>query len=196
MTAGTLLSHLRAAGAILTATGTDRLRVDAPKGVLTPDLRASLVAHKAELLATLRVRVAQPYELNEFNRRKGVRNAAPKRRSVKVWRPAPYWQACVEATMLPSGGADLEAADHFYAALALREGHTLESVAAMLQLISPMASTAPAYSAGTVSQAQANLTAYLTQECIERYILAHPFAWELRLDAAALMNIQVVEGVQ
>ncbi len=47
MTPDVLLTHLRAAGVVLTASGTDRLRVDATKGVLTTDLRASLVAHKA-----------------------------------------------------------------------------------------------------------------------------------------------------
>ncbi len=45
--------------------------------------------------------------------------------------------------MLPSGGADLEAADLFYAVLALREGYASEDLKAMLQRISPMASTAP-----------------------------------------------------
>ena len=55
MTAYNLLSELRQAGVVVKASGTDRLVVDAPKGALTPDLRAALAEHKKELLAILTV---------------------------------------------------------------------------------------------------------------------------------------------
>jgi len=53
MTAPTeLLADLKRRGVILEAIG-DRLRVDAPAGMLTPELRQALVVHKAELLELL-----------------------------------------------------------------------------------------------------------------------------------------------
>jgi hypothetical protein len=55
--AETLLHELRALGVQLVADG-EVLQVDAPRGVLTPDLRATLAAHKVELLAHLREPVA------------------------------------------------------------------------------------------------------------------------------------------
>jgi ribosomal protein L40E len=48
-----LLSDLRARGVRLEPQG-DSLRVVAPKGILTADLRAVVAEHKAELLAALR----------------------------------------------------------------------------------------------------------------------------------------------
>src|SRR4051812_31628438 len=52
MTAPNLLSWLSALGVSLSGEG-GRLRVDAPTGVIGPDLRAKLSAHKAELIALL-----------------------------------------------------------------------------------------------------------------------------------------------
>ena len=52
MNAGLLLADLLARGVRLVATG-DRLIVDAPKGVVTDELRQLLTAHKLELLALL-----------------------------------------------------------------------------------------------------------------------------------------------
>ena len=49
MRAALLLSELSRRGVRLEAAG-DRLRFDAPKGVLTPELRREMVEHKAELL--------------------------------------------------------------------------------------------------------------------------------------------------
>ncbi len=53
MTAHELLATCRQAGIVLRARG-DALEVDAPRGVLTPELRAALVHHKPDLLAALR----------------------------------------------------------------------------------------------------------------------------------------------
>ncbi len=47
-----LLAHLRERGVILSARG-DRLRVEAPRGVLTPDIRAALAEHKADVVPLL-----------------------------------------------------------------------------------------------------------------------------------------------
>ena len=47
-----LLADLRQQGVTLERRG-DRLRVDAPQGVLTPEIRADLVAHKAAILQVL-----------------------------------------------------------------------------------------------------------------------------------------------
>ena len=51
--AAAFLRDLRARGAVLRVEG-DRLQGDAPRGVLTAEARAQLVAFKAELLALLR----------------------------------------------------------------------------------------------------------------------------------------------
>ena len=52
MSAAQLLAELRARDCDVTALD-ERLRVDAPAGVLTPDLRAVIAQHKPELLALL-----------------------------------------------------------------------------------------------------------------------------------------------
>jgi hypothetical protein len=52
MTITAFLHDLHAIGVHLAADGNDLL-VDAPRGVMTPNLQAALVAHKAELLAHL-----------------------------------------------------------------------------------------------------------------------------------------------
>lgn len=55
----TLLADLKARGVYLEAAG-DKLRVNAPKGFLTPQVRAVLLARKAELLARLGGAVIRP----------------------------------------------------------------------------------------------------------------------------------------
>ena len=52
MSAVDLLATLRARDCELTAAG-ERLRVEAPAGALTPDLRAALAEHKTEILVEL-----------------------------------------------------------------------------------------------------------------------------------------------
>ena len=52
MTALDLLGDMRRRGVVLTAQG-DRLAFDAPAGVMTAELRATLAARKAELMAFL-----------------------------------------------------------------------------------------------------------------------------------------------
>lgn len=52
MTADRLLTTCRQAGITLAAAG-DNLDVDAPKGSITPEIRAALLAQKWELLAVL-----------------------------------------------------------------------------------------------------------------------------------------------
>ena len=52
MTADKLLTTCRQAGIILAAAG-DNLDVDAPKGAITQEIRAALLAQKPELLAVL-----------------------------------------------------------------------------------------------------------------------------------------------
>jgi hypothetical protein len=52
MTAQELLTELQSLGAVLAANG-GRLSIDAPKGVITPAIRAELARCKAELLALL-----------------------------------------------------------------------------------------------------------------------------------------------
>lgn len=53
MTAEAILEHLRSLGARVFLVG-DKLRVEAPAGVLTDDLKAALAAHKADLVRLLR----------------------------------------------------------------------------------------------------------------------------------------------
>ncbi len=52
MNASDVLSELRHAGIVLYTEG-DRLRYRAPRGAITPALRASVQAHRSELLALL-----------------------------------------------------------------------------------------------------------------------------------------------
>ena len=52
MTAATLLADLFRQGALVTVV-TDRVRVEAPKGVLTPAIRAALATNKTDLLRLL-----------------------------------------------------------------------------------------------------------------------------------------------
>lgn len=52
MSAAEIIHELRQAGVIIEARG-DRLHVEAPKGLLTPERREVLRAHKAELLVRL-----------------------------------------------------------------------------------------------------------------------------------------------
>lgn len=52
MTAVELLAELKKLGVLLTCDG-EALRIKAPAGVLTPDLKAALAEHKAALLAQL-----------------------------------------------------------------------------------------------------------------------------------------------
>jgi hypothetical protein len=47
-----LFTDLRSRGVVLKATG-DRLRVDAPKGSITPELREAMIDHKLGIIALL-----------------------------------------------------------------------------------------------------------------------------------------------
>src|SRR6266404_5940203 len=59
MTASALIEQLRQMGVELLLAG-DRLRINAPEGVLTPSIRALLTQHKAEILELLRPRNDSP----------------------------------------------------------------------------------------------------------------------------------------
>jgi hypothetical protein len=66
--ATTLLTNLLDRGIRLSASG-ERLNVDAPKGAMTPDLRAALVEHKAGLLRLLNAQDAEIQWRTEVMRR-------------------------------------------------------------------------------------------------------------------------------
>ncbi len=59
MTAVALLAELRERGATVAVVG-DRLRIEAPRGVLTPELRTRLAAAKPELLALVEPHLYRP----------------------------------------------------------------------------------------------------------------------------------------
>jgi len=61
MTATTLLAQLRSAG-VLIGVRNGRLILEAPRGVITADLRSKIVEHRAELISAL---VEQPVNSNE-----------------------------------------------------------------------------------------------------------------------------------
>ncbi|MBI4582733.1 MAG: hypothetical protein HY717_01675 [Planctomycetes bacterium] len=67
MTTAVLLAELSRAGVRLAAAG-ERIRLDAPRGVLTPELRNLLAEHKTEILEALR-RVAYPLACPTCGRR-------------------------------------------------------------------------------------------------------------------------------
>lgn len=54
MTAASLLTELQAAGVRFIPSGFDRLRVDAPRGVITPEFRDALRQHKLEIITILK----------------------------------------------------------------------------------------------------------------------------------------------
>ena len=82
MTARDLLFQLHAKGVQIQASGDDRLIIDAPRGAITPDLRAALGANKAELLQILKSE-----QVND-------RTAANSETAVPVFRPeASIYQA-------------------------------------------------------------------------------------------------------
>ena len=64
MTAGGLLEELRARGARITVQG-DRLRVEAPKGVVSPEIQKRLRRRKLEILRLLANR-EEPQPVDEF----------------------------------------------------------------------------------------------------------------------------------
>jgi len=61
MTAEALLSELRSLGASVAAVG-GRLRIEAPAGTMTPEIREALTTYKTELLALLSSAACQPCE--------------------------------------------------------------------------------------------------------------------------------------
>ena len=74
MTPHQLLATLHRAGAEVVVHG-DRLRVQAPRGVLTEEIRRALVEHKPELVAELSVAATWPAEYREAERRFRVPHA-------------------------------------------------------------------------------------------------------------------------
>lgn len=110
-----------------------------------------------------------------------VARRVPKQPERKVWRRAPLWQACLDATRQPSGVVDVEACDLLFAALALHEGHTPEETREMLHRCTPRASTHLEYCSNVVSRASVNPASHVTAELAARSASAHPFAWELGL---------------
>jgi hypothetical protein len=54
MNASKLIEELRSRGVVVEASG-DRLRVDAPKGVVTEELREALAEHKTEVMALITI---------------------------------------------------------------------------------------------------------------------------------------------
>jgi hypothetical protein len=74
MTPHELLATLHRAGAEVKVHG-DRLRVEAPRGVLTEEIRQALVEHKPELLAELSIAATWPAECREAERRFGIPHA-------------------------------------------------------------------------------------------------------------------------
>lgn len=83
MTAAKLLADLRAQGIRLAING-DRIHIDAPKGKLTPELRAVIVEHKAEILAILAAETTST----------SIENASPPT-------PTPLPTACPSAAPVP-----------------------------------------------------------------------------------------------
>ena len=74
MTPHELLETLRQAGAEIFAVG-DRLRVRAPRGVVTDEIRRCLAEHKPQLLAELSATPGWPPECLDAERRFGVPHA-------------------------------------------------------------------------------------------------------------------------
>ena len=94
MSATSLLEDLRTRGVQLTADGPD-LCFRAPKGVLTPALRAALAEHKAALLIEVKA------EANGWRRVPGGWTETPARAAASVFHPN---RALAEGDLLFCGG--------------------------------------------------------------------------------------------
>ena len=107
MTAAELLAELRRRGVKLTVNG-DRLRYEAPRGALTPELLEAMRQHKPELLrllsrppipqdvvagveAALRagrwVRIATPYDILLAPNRRAAERASERHPNLPIFRP-------------------------------------------------------------------------------------------------------------
>lgn len=67
MNATALLSRLRSSGVTLTVRG-DKIRWQAPRGVMTPELRREIVKHKPDIIEALRPAAPGNVELTEIER--------------------------------------------------------------------------------------------------------------------------------
>jgi len=95
MSTPALLADLESRGIRLTATGPDRLHVDAPKGVLTPDLLDRLRLHKAALLSIL---AATPCTIPHDNEPSGTA-----RQGIALAEPPPERPGYVAVVVLRDG---------------------------------------------------------------------------------------------
>ena len=66
MTPAELLVELEARAVFVTVSG-DRLKVDAPKGALSPELRVALAEHRTVLIGVIRQREAEQAVIDLFN---------------------------------------------------------------------------------------------------------------------------------
>lgn len=87
----------------------------------------------------------------------------------KPWRPEPLWPACIVAIQ----AEELAAAHQLYIALSMNYGHTFDEAIVLLRALTPLKDIP------TAAQ-------LVTQEQAQRYIAAHPFAWELKLEVSNL----------
>ena len=76
MSGATLLAELRQRGAVVTVLGA-RLRVEGPRGVLTPALKEALAVYKPELLAMLGTEYARRDEIAQVRARFAVNGIEP-----------------------------------------------------------------------------------------------------------------------
>lgn len=95
MTAEALIDTLRDAGVRLTTIG-HKLRVEAPQGAYTPDQRAQLVEHKAEVMGLLAMR----------DRLRGVAETVGVPAMIVDGLPASELRACIDQLPLWDGQYD------------------------------------------------------------------------------------------
>lgn len=90
----------------------------------------------------------------------------PKGSRRTLWRPVPYWPACIEATR--EGG--ILAAQQLYTALALKYGHSPEEIDGYLTALVPHIH-------------RRHVDPLIKSQWADAYVAAHPYAWELKLIA-------------
>lgn len=169
MNAKTLLTRLNSMGVMLTAHTPGKLKIDAPKGAISPSLRAALSQYKQELIALLDTKSTvrnELNELNEFNRRRAAKTGHR-----RAWRPFPDWLTCLAAA------GDPIPAQQFFTALCLDYGHPSEEIAERLRLVVPHHLRQP-------------VKPLIRPEWAAKYIAAHPFRWELETNTTAFNTLK------
>lgn len=104
MMATELVCSLRECGVRLWADG-DKLRIEAPKGVMTPELLSALAKHKAELMALLQTPLPEPSEVADEVERLIALGQRLRRGEIRALRCGITGKRCILCAGVPCWGS-------------------------------------------------------------------------------------------